>query len=238
MSDKKIIKLNGAPKGFGDIADELTQDMFESAIPTQHSHSYYENDELGLYIGVWDTTDMVETAAPYGCDEFMVLLEGQATIKNNQTDELETIVAGESFVIPKGYNCQWQQTGYLRKFYVISEHPDENIPTKPTVESVVYITDNETAFTATSDGFEKKELYIDQHQRFSSGIWRCKTLTTELAPFPDNEFLLINQGSLTCLDENNVAQTFNAGDALFIPQGTVCAWQVTTNVSLTYVKIK
>ncbi len=243
MLTNKIIRLNPNPKGFGDNADELTQDMFVSSLPVQHSHSYYEDDELGLYVGVWDTTDMVETAAPYACDEFMTIIEGAVEIKNNKTGKIDTVMAGESFVIPKGYDCQWHQQGYLRKFYVISEHPAESIPEIPSVDGIVYIasTDiasNSKAFTDTHDGHSKKELYVDQQQRFSAGVWRANALTTALSPYPDNEFLLINQGSLICIDENNIEQKFKQGDALFIPQGAMCAWRIEDNVTITYAKIK
>jgi len=243
MLTNKIIRLNPNPKGFGDNADELTQDMFVSSLPVQHSHSYYENDELGLYVGVWDTTDMIETAAPYGCDEFMTIIEGAVEIKNNKTGKIETVMAGESFVIPKGYDCQWRQQGYLRKFYVISEHPAESIPKAPSINGIVYIASsdiasNSKAFIDTHDGHSKKELYVDHLQRFSTGIWRAKALTTALSPYPDNEFLLINKGDLICLDKDNIEHKFKQGDALFIPQGAICAWRVEDNVTITYVKIK
>jgi uncharacterized cupin superfamily protein len=115
MKKEGIIRLSTNPEGFGESPDELTPDMFASELPTQHSYEYYEDEELGLYIGVWDTDDMIEVAAPYACDEFMWLIEGECQIKNNRTGEIETVEAGTAFVIPKGYDCQWQQTGYLKK---------------------------------------------------------------------------------------------------------------------------
>ncbi len=250
MSDKKIIRLSPTPKDFGKIADELEQDMFESSLPTQHTHSYYEDDELGLYIGVWDTTDMVESAAPYACDEFMVLLEGQATIKNIKTGELETVNAGESFVIPKGYDCQWQQNGYLRKFYVISEHPDEIMPVVPTFEGIINISQahhnasqknvdvkvSGGSFVMKSGKPVKKgqHLYQDHSGNFFSGIWQSQHFETEQQAFPRNEFIYIQSGELVCIDEGNQEHKFSQGDALFIPQGTVCHWRVETSVCTFY----
>ena len=255
MSDKKIIRLSPIPKNFGKVADELEDEMFESALPTQHTHSYYEDDELGLYIGVWDTTDMVENAAPYACDEFMVLLEGQACIKNIKTGELETVNAGEAFVIPKGYDCQWQQTGYLRKFYVISEHPDEIIPVVPTFEGIINISEvhRSTSQSMTSpknidvkvtgDSFVMKtgkpvkkgqHLYQDHSGHFFSGIWQSKQFETVKQAFPRNEFIYIQSGKLECIDQDNQTHTFNQGDALFIPKGTICHWRVDESVCTFY----
>jgi len=253
MSDKKIIRLSPTPKNFGQVSDELEQEVFESALPTQHTHSYYEDDELGLYIGVWDTTDMVESAAPYACDEFMVLLEGQATIKNIKTGELETVSAGETFVIPKGYDCQWQQTGYLRKFYVISEHPDEIVPVVPTFEGIINISKaHQSASTnsidvkvsgGSSNSFVMKSgkpvkkgqhLYQDHTGNFLSGIWQSEHFETEQQTFPRNEFIYIQSGELVCIDEKNHEHKFSQGDALFIPQGTICHWRVNENVATFY----
>ncbi|PCI58917.1 MAG: hypothetical protein COB35_12555 [Gammaproteobacteria bacterium] len=239
MSVKKIIILNTKPAKFGEHTDELTPDMFVSSLPVQHSHSYYENDDLGLYIGVWDTTEMIETPAPYADDEFMTIIEGAVEIKNNNTGKIETVLADESFVIPRGYDCQWHQQGYLRKFYIISAHPDEEMPAKPVVESIVYVNDKRNkAFTMTSDGHHKKELYVDHYKRFSAGIWYCNILNTPLMEYPDNEFLLINSGVLIAIDEDANEQIFKQGDALFIPQGALYKWRVTNNVTITYAKIK
>lgn len=237
MSEKKIIKLSQNPIGFGDVSDELDAGMFESSLPVQHSHSFFEDEALGLYIGVWDTTDMVETAVPYACDEFMFIIEGAVEIKNNETGKIETIMAGESFVIPQGYDCQWHQQGYLRKFYVIYE--PQKTPEKPVTENVVYISENSNIpWQETSDGHRKKILYQNNDQRFTAGVWQSNSLTTGLINFPYHEFIFINNGSLICTDEMGVAHHFKTGDALFIPQGTRCAWQIEDKVSIHFTQIK
>ena len=241
MAKSKIIKLSPNPEGFGDNADELEAELFASAMPTQHTHLVYEDDDEGLYVGVWDTTDMTEVAGAYPCDEFMFLLDGEAVIKNNRTGMLETVIAGEGFVIPKGYDCQWQQTGYLRKFFIILQHPDEIIPAKSTYEHIVYFNEQVKATTPiaqTSDGHQKQALYQDSKGRFLSGIWTSEAFSTAPMSFPYHEFMIINEGSLICTDEDNVEHIFNVGDALFLPKNTLCSWQVTDKVSVYYTQIK
>ena len=83
--DKSIIRLNPDPEGFGETPDKLEAEDFSSEVPVQHTHSNYEDDEIGLYVGLWDTETMVEAGGPYACDEFMWLLEGECQIKNNRT---------------------------------------------------------------------------------------------------------------------------------------------------------
>ena len=236
MAEKRIIRLSQNPAGFGEQTDELTQDMFDSALPTQHSHSYYEDEVLGISIGVWDTTDMIEIAAPYACEEFMTLIEGAVEIKNNKTGKVETIMAGESFVIPQNYDCQWHQQGYLKKFYVIYE--PQHAPEKAACENVVYIDEKDALpWQTTSDGHRKKVLYQNQQKTFTAGVWQGKAFSTKAITFPYNEFIHITSGSLMCTDKEGVEHTFNVGDALFIPQGTQCAWQVDKMVTLSFAQI-
>jgi uncharacterized cupin superfamily protein len=50
----------------------------------------------------------------------MLLLEGSVTIAVEDGEEV-TIHAGETFVIPQGLRCSWEQGGSVRKFYAIFE---------------------------------------------------------------------------------------------------------------------
>lgn len=237
MSEKRIIKLNQNPAGFGNTVDKLDSSIFESTLPTQYSHSDYKNEALGLYIGVRDSTEMTEAAVPFAYDEFMIVIEGTVEIKNNKTGEVDTIMAGESIVIPQGYDCQCHQQGYLRKFY-LTYKPQETSET-PVTEHVVYIHENsDIPWKETSDGHRKKTLYQNNDQHFTAGVWQSNAFTTNLITFPYHEFIFINKGSLIYTDEMGVAHYFTSGDALFIPQGTRCAWQVKDKVSIHFTQIK
>jgi uncharacterized cupin superfamily protein len=237
MSKNSIIKLTHNPTGFGDLPNELDAVMFESTQLTQHRHSYYEDEALGLQIGVCDSTDMTEIASPYANDEFMIVIEGAVDIKNNKTGEIETITADESVVIPQGYYCQWRQKGYLRKFYVI--YKPKETPEIPVTENVIYIDkNNDIPWQETSDGHRKKTLYQNHDQRFTAGVWQSNALITGLINFPYHEFIFIKEGGLICTDGLGVAHHFTSGDTLFIPQGTCCAWQVKDKVSIHFTQIK
>lgn len=222
--DKSIIRLSPDPEGFGETPDELDATDFSSDVPVQHTHSYYEDDEIGLYVGLWDTETMVEAGGPYACDEFMWLIEGECQIRNNRTGEIETVKAGTPFVIPRGYDCQWHQPGYLRKFYVISEHPGEEIPAAPAHEGIVIPKQN--------------VCYKDTTGRFYSGTWASGAFASGLRPFPYNEFAYVYDGSITLTDTKGAAQEFTAGDAFFIPEGVECDAAVASNVRLYITVIK
>ena len=209
--DHSIIRLNANPLGFGEVADELTQDMFVSDLPIQHSHDYFADEDLGIYIGVWDTTDMKEAAGPYEFDEFMVVLEGSAQIKNNKTEEIETIVAGESFIIPKGYDCQWIQEGYLRKFYVISEGTEIDNTQSIEHSSVVKLSNDTQASSQVS--------YQNTSGDFTSGIFKGKLESSPIVTCNQHRFIYLKQGEITLIDHNLTEHQFNEGDAFIILNG-------------------
>ncbi len=244
----RIIKLSSAPVGFGDVADELEPHMFTTAMPVQHSHSDYEDDDIGLYVGVWDTNDMHETPGPYAMDEFMWLIEGQAVIKNCATGELETVYAGEAFVIPKGYECQWQQQGYLRKFYVISEHPDEAIPAAPTIEGIVKPHANAAQLSVDAHAFfniagpaptQHQDIsYRNENGKFTAGTFDSTAFKSNRQAFAANQFVYLLQGTLSISDEHGQAHIFNKGDAFFIPQGTECAWQCGDYIRFNFARLQ
>ena len=231
MSTKKIIRLSASPAGFAQEQDPLEPQMFASGMPVQHTHLYYEDDESGLYIGVWDTTDMVEAPGPYTCDEFMWVLEGEVEIKNNKTGAMEKVQAGEAFVIPKGYDCQWHQTGYLRKFFVISEHPGEGVPQSPVVEGIV-------KFPASGVGENKRVCYEDSMGRFTAGVLQHDSLESEMSVSPCHHFVYVSAGAMSLIDGEGEQHAFNAGEAFFVPRGTVCSWHSASGVTAFYTTVK
>ena len=239
MSEIKIIKLNQNPISFGEIADDLESAMFESALPRQHTHRYFENKTLGLSLGLWDSTKMTATATSYAYDEYMIIIEGVVEITNSQTGNVETATSGDSIIIPQGYDCQWHQKDYLKKFYVIYQPPEENIPRYPVYEHVLRIDEkNVLPWQATSDGFNKKVLYQSHNQKFTSGVWQGNNFTTGIIAFPYNEFIILKQGCLLCTDESGAVHKISKGQAMFVPQGTRCAWQAKEKISLLFVQVR
>jgi len=246
-NNKSIIRLSRDPEGFGETPDEMKAEDFSSEVPAQHTHSDYEDDEIGLYVGLWDTETMVEAGGPYACDEFMWLIEGECQVRNNRTGEIETVKAGTPFVIPRGYDCQWRQPGYLRKFYVISEHPGEAFPAAPAHEGIVIPKadailseiDDDAPFQVTRGARPQQNVcYKDATGRFFSATWASEAFESKQRPFPYNEFAYVQDGSITLTDAEAAAQVFNAGDAFFIPQGVECDATVTNSVRLYIAVVK
>lgn len=248
VSNKKtILRLSREPAEFGETADVLEAEDFSSEVPLQHTHSDYEDDEIGLYVGLWDTEPMVEAGGPYACDEFMWLIEGECQIRNNRTGEVETVKAGTPFVIPRGYDCQWQQHGYLRKYYVISEHPEEEIPTEPVYEgilvpmadAVLVEAEEDSPFAITSGARPRQNIfYRDATGRFLTGAWACEAFESVQRPFAYHEFAYVQDGTITLTGDEGAEHVFNSGDAFFIPEGVPCSATVEDSVLLYFAIVK
>jgi uncharacterized cupin superfamily protein len=227
--EKEIVRLSAAPDGFGRTPDALEGELFVSELPVQHTHLYYEDEEQGLYVGVWDTTTMTEAAGAYGCEEFMWLLEGEVEIKNSKTGAMEKVKAGEAFVIPRGYDCQWQQSGYLRKFFVISERPGEE---GPTVSSSGIIKLN------NESGQENSVSYKNIAGDFIAGSWHRDSFESNLPAMDGNHFVYVQEGSFSVAGEDTTLHTFVAGEAFFVPKGARCRWSCGAGSQAFYATVK
>lgn len=90
----------------------LDPNDFQSDLPDQHIHVYFEDPALGITVGVWTTTDMQEAFGPYPDDEFMVVLEGRVVMVDGDGHETP-IEEGESFFLRKAIPISWRQEGLL-----------------------------------------------------------------------------------------------------------------------------
>ncbi len=241
-----IIKFSSHPIGFGEVVDDLG-DNPPSGNPIQHSHEYVSDENQGLYVGVWDTTDMMEPAEPYSMDEFMLVLEGRAIIKNNRTNESTIVNTGDVFVIPKGYDCQWIQQGYLRKFYFISDHPDETIPSKPTHEGVVLpIVSNPKQQASQVNPFLQDDSlgqyvfndYQNNTGKFNVSTWQADAFNSTLGAFPYHQLFVLKEGNIKVIDENQVDHNFVAGDVFYITEGTMCRAETSATTVFISVSLK
>ncbi len=88
---------------------------------SSHGHRWLEDKALGFSIGIWEADANLGRWMKWPVHEFMILLEGEVVMIE---DDRETVIkAGESFFIPKGRRCIWNQAGYVKKFMVLFDDP-------------------------------------------------------------------------------------------------------------------
>lgn len=213
--------------------DDIPASALESGTPVQNGH-YYVNDEArGLTAGIWDCTAMTSLMEPYSVNEFMILLEGEVTMI--EEDGRETVVrAGESFIIPKGRVCQWKQSGYVKKFFVIFDDKSGADPTGVANFQVQKIDPHATLSPAappaadTLQGpvpeWSDHDCFVDATGQWSVGHWRSTAFHRKPENIGRHELMHIVEGSVTLPDGQGGTQRFTAGDTLLVPLGAMYEW--------------
>ena len=229
----KIIRLEPlGPENIGLTEMELDPADFQSDLPEQHIHLYFEDEASGLTVGVWTTTDMQEAFGPYPGDEFMCILEGQVALVD--CDGNETIVnQGNTFCVRNAIPISWKQVGFLRKFFMTYSNPGRPTPEITSAEGGVMVLDEsalESGLTImeTTAPFEIAGILPLQrdNNRFTNdagnmfaGMWDSTSFESEMKPFPCHEFVQLLEGEVTISQDNGAVHEFRAGDVFFVPMG-------------------
>ncbi|MCP4941604.1 MAG: cupin domain-containing protein [Planctomycetaceae bacterium] len=106
-TEKRVIRLerNGPPET-GMPKMKCDPAGFQSPVPTQHFHVYFEDEGTGMSVGVWESGPMVSKMKPFPVHEFGRMLEGEVT--TTEVDgSTQTIRADDCFFVPKGTVCSW-----------------------------------------------------------------------------------------------------------------------------------
>lgn len=223
--------------------EKIADEGLTAGTPVQRGHNYFEDDTSQLSAGVWDCTPMTTVLEPYSVNEFMLVLEGSVTIV--QADGVaETFGAGDCFVIPKGLPCSWQQTEYIRKFYVIFD--DSSGATSPEPDSLRVIRVN-LQDAMPSIGEQDVARYIgevpEQHVsnvfedptgQLDVGLWDTTEMHTRAQPFARNELMHLLEGEVTLTNGDGVQHTFHAGQTFLVPRGMSYQWDSTGYVRKVY----
>ncbi len=247
-AERRVIRFEpNGPAGSGLQAMKLHRADFQSELPEQHLHVYFEDEASGLSVGVWTTTDMQEAFGPYPGDEFMWLLEGQVAMLDVDGNATH-IRQGETFCIRNGFPTSWKQVGFLRKFYMTCEDPKAKTPDKKSAEGGVLVLDPDALQSGmtrmdTTDPFEIKGEPPLQHDNMAftndagnmfMGMWDSTAFESEMQPFPCHEFVQLLEGEITITEGDRTTHQFVAGDGFLIPEGTICSWKTSGYVKKLY----
>ncbi|MGI9350667.1 MAG: cupin domain-containing protein [Rhizobiaceae bacterium] len=241
MPETGIIRLEAnGPTEKGLTPLELCAEDFQSDLPRQFWHIYFEDPGLGLTVGVWTTTSMQEAFGPYPGDEFMHILEGQVLIL--EKDNNATVInEGETFVVRNGIPVSWKQNGFCRKLFMTFLAPNTAPPALETAEGGIVILDenkleSQKSSSANNGNESQKEIecFANNTGTMRVGIWESDPFESDLEPFPCHEFVQMLSGTVTITDANGKSYEFIGGDCFFIPEGTICSWKCDTPVRKYY----
>ncbi len=195
--------------------------------PCQRGHQYYTDASGQLSAGVWDCTPMSTVVEPYEVNEFMLLLEGSVTIAQRD-GPAETLRAGDCFVIPKGLPCAWQQSEYLRKFYVIFDDRSGARPLDPNTHTVTRLHLHQALPPDTAPDASLCIGALPEQHRFDAfedasgqmrvGLWDSTALHTRPLSAMHDEFVHLLEGELTITPADDEPHRFHAGQSFILPR--------------------
>lgn len=108
------------PEGWATLTDlPLEHAELLAGLPMGQDFAYFQRPEAKLRAGIWRSSAYTERYEDYPSDEFMVVLEGEVTLENDEISE--TFRKGDAFFVPKGFKGIWRQPVAMLKFYVIVE---------------------------------------------------------------------------------------------------------------------
>jgi hypothetical protein len=211
---------------------------FQSDLPEQRWHLAHADEALGLYVGVWTTTDMQEAFGPYPGDEFMVVLEGAVEMLDADGNAT-TISEGEAFCVHNKTPTSWRQVGPLAKYFMIFDDPSGDPPRRDDTAGGIVRFDVRTADRAdapaavdaglvVADGAAAPmvfRFFTNYDGRMASGIWRCEAFEASEQPHPRHELLHVVEGRLSLLMDGGDSLSVGPGEAVFIPKGARCGWR-------------
>lgn len=221
-----IIRIE--PKGPAGLEEWEQMDFaaLVSGEPVQHGHLYHEIKSQGYIVGVWDCTAFTHQMMPYPVDEYMLFLEGELTMVLPDGQEID-IKAGDAFVIPKGFQCQWRQAGFVHKIFMILDGlvPEaENASlSRITVPDLTSPTGADVSICRTDflNAAGTMRVEVQDHGAVALMSRTCAA----------NELITVLEGSLQLFDGQQ-PHVFNKGDTAYVHQGGWVGWKTTAGTRL------
>jgi uncharacterized cupin superfamily protein len=89
----------------------------EPSAPGKTRSEWYSGADGAFRAGIW-TSQPGRSEVSYSIDELCVLLEGVVRLID-AAGRVEIYRAGDTFLIPKGFNGVWETVEPVRKFYAV-----------------------------------------------------------------------------------------------------------------------
>lgn len=89
---------------------------------------------------------------------------------------------------------------------------------------------------AAGNPVQRGHGYLDDKELgLSAGVWDCTPMTTRMAPYSVNEFMIVLEGAVTIVEANGRETTVRAGQSFILPKGLPCVWKQTEYMRKFYV---
>ncbi|ASJ73847.1 cupin domain-containing protein [Granulosicoccus antarcticus] len=102
------------------VSKDIGADIVEGN-PEQGSWLYSNDTQTGTRFGIWECSAGKFNASYKSITEFCHILEGEAHITNLADGSIQTVKAGDSFVMEAGFEAQWHVPVHIKKCFAISD---------------------------------------------------------------------------------------------------------------------
>jgi len=232
MADQRVIKFNPKEADW-EVWDPIDPTGLISGDPVQRGNEYFRTHGGKVYAGIWDCTAYQYAIEPYAVHEFMLILEGSITLIDADNKE-HVFHQGQSFVIPKGFNCSWKQHGYVKKFYVIFEddremdssngQADTPILVDPDLPLAAMTGLNADDFVGDLPDMSIETFYQDGSNQFTVGVWESTAMTRVPGTIGRSELMHILSGKGAVINGDGERFEFEAGDTFLVPVNMGYQW--------------
>jgi uncharacterized cupin superfamily protein len=204
---------------------KLDPQAFQSALPVQHYALLFEDEAIGLAVGIWDTTTMQEAFGPYPGDEFITVLDGRFAMVDASGNTIAVAGVDDSVTFRNGVPASWKQDGYLRKIYLTLQDPNGTMPDITLADSGFRVIDPAIPPRAIPDPDGILREMIFRNDAGTMTVTRCAFPAQSLltAPCPCHRLIRVLGGRLTLTTHSAPSEVIGAGGHVFLPKGTACA---------------
>jgi hypothetical protein len=201
---------------------------FQSPVPVQHYAPVFEDEDIGMAVGIWDTTTMQEAFGPYPGDEFITVLDGSFLMVDAADAPLAAAGVGDSVTFRNGAPASWKQEGYLRKVYLTLQHPKGATPRIASARGAFQVL-NEGRLPQGSpdpDGVTREMIFRNDASTMTVTLCSFPACTLPEAPGRSHRLIRVLAGSITLTHAATPPELYAAGCHVFLPRGAACAWEV------------
>ncbi len=201
---------------------DLDPQAFQSPLPVQHYHLIFEDDAIGLAVGIWDTTTMQEAFGPYPGDEYVTVLDGQFAMVDAVNAPLVSAQAGASVAFRNGAPSSWKQDGYLRKIYLTLQDPNGTPPHVASAKGAFPVVDSGQVprGKAGADGVTREVIFRNDAGSMTVTLCAFPSLQVPSAPMPVHRLIRVLTGTVTLTEPASLPEAFGPDAHVFLPKGT------------------
>ena len=203
-----------------------------SGEPVQKGYLCEEDESEDYSAGVWDCTAFDDQPGPYPVDEFMLLLEGTVVMVLPDGTDV-TVRAGEAFVIPKGFDCQWKMPETVRKIFMILDGATPGAASNLSLKRITTLSQDQISNggDVANDAVSQTETHFVNHDGRMT-VTSQTFAETFSGPAPSDARLIVHvaKGHLSFSDAP--AHQFAAGESFYLKPGHSLNWQVAAGTRL------